>query len=79
VTDIHKQALNLIATGDWDGAHTLIQGYKDELSCVIHGFLHRQEGDLSNANYWYNRAGHTLTDNTLEDELQRLVLLEQQY
>lgn len=52
-----------------------MQQEDDELAFMIHGYLHRAEGDLSNANYWYSRAGETLTNNTLEQECERLYQL----
>lgn len=73
----HTEALNLAKAGDWDDAHTLVQDHSDPLSCLIHGYLHREEGDLGNAAYWYRRAGTDLPDNTLEQELERLQGLAQ--
>ena len=68
----HTQALDLAAQGDWEAAHLLIQESHDELACLIHGYLHREEGDLSNASYWYSRVGQDVPDNTLEEEFDRL-------
>lgn len=68
----HLKALELTKEGKWDEAHGLIQGHSDRLSCLIHGYLHRVEGDLSNARYWYRRADETMLDNTLEEEWERL-------
>jgi hypothetical protein len=69
------KVLNLVKEGEWDKAHQLVQPYSDEWSCLIHAYLHRVEGDLSNAKYWYNRAGTKMPDNTLEEELKRLYSL----
>jgi len=69
------QVLNLAKEGEWDKAHQLVQSYSDEWSCLIHAYLHRVEGDLSNAKYWYKRAGTNMPNNTLEEELKRLYLL----
>lgn len=71
----HETALELNAGGDWDAAHRLIQAHGDPLACQVHGYLHRIEGDLGNAAYWYRRAGAPMPDNTLEDEHARLVEL----
>lgn len=71
----YRNVLNLAEEGSWDKAHQLIQSHSDKTSCLIHAYLHRQEGNLSNAKYWYNRAQSTMPDNTLKDELQRLYLL----
>jgi hypothetical protein len=44
----------------WDRAHALVQTHDDGDSCWIHAHLHRVEGDLSNARYWYARAGRRM-------------------
>lgn len=67
------EILNIVKQGDWDQAHQKIQPYSDPMACLIHGYLHRVEGDLSNAMYWYQRAHATLPDNTLEEEWDRLL------
>jgi Flp pilus assembly protein TadD len=72
----HRQALQLIQQNDWDAAHRLVQDYSDPLSCQIHGYLHRIEGDLSNARNWYQHAELNMPDNSLEEEL--TLLLEKQ-
>lgn len=71
----HLKALNLTRDGHWDAAHELVQSASDELACLIHAYLHREEGDPGNAAYWYRRAGVDMPDNTLEDELARLYRL----
>lgn len=68
----HLEALRLARDGNWDAAHRLAQRDSDRLSCLIHGYLHRVEGDLSNANYWYKRADESMPDNTLDQEWKRL-------
>jgi hypothetical protein len=68
----HVKALDLANEGKWDEAHELVQPYSDKISCLIHGYLHRVEGDLGNARYWYNRANAKMLDNTLEEEWKRL-------
>lgn len=70
--ELHQHALELISHDDWDAAHQLIQNYNDELACLIHGYLHRIEGDVANASYWYTQAGQTMPSNTLEQEFDRL-------
>ena len=50
------QALWHEAKGDWDKAHKLAQAEKGETGAWVHAYLHRVEGDLSNAGYWYRRA-----------------------
>jgi hypothetical protein len=68
----HEKALALAEAGQWDASHKLVQVHGDALSCQIHGYLHRVEGDLDNARYWYGRGGMRLPSNTLEEELARL-------
>ncbi len=45
------------AKGDWDQAHCLAQAQKNAVGAWVHAYLHRVEGDLSNADHWYRRAG----------------------
>lgn len=71
----HRKALDLARDGRWDEAHELVQPHSDELSCLIHAYLHREEGDPGNAAYWYRRAGSSVPGNTLEEELERLYRL----
>ena len=68
----HTKVLDLAREGSWDEAHELVQQYSDELSCLIHAYLHRVEGNISNAKYWYNRNDVAMPNNNLEDELNRL-------
>ena len=71
----HIQALDLAREGKWDGAHSIVQEYSDRYSCLIHGYLHRVEGDLDNARYWYRRADEAMPTNDTNDELVRLYQL----
>ncbi len=72
MADFHIKALELARAGKWDKAHDLVQYQSDPKSCLIHGYLHRVEGDLGNARYWYRRAGEGMPDNTLAEELRCL-------
>lgn len=74
----HVQSLELAAQGDWDGAHQLIQVHKDTLACMVHGYLHLEEGDNGNAAYWYHRAGESLPVSSLPEEFDRLYKLAKQ-
>jgi hypothetical protein len=58
--------------GEWDGAHRVAQEIDDEMGARIHAYLHRKEGDLSNAGYWYRRAGLSPFKGTLGEEWQSL-------
>ena len=57
--------------GRWREAHEIVQqDEQGEFACWIHAVLHRQEGDLSNARYWYARCGRKLLKGVSpEDEL----------
>jgi hypothetical protein len=46
--------------GDWEAAHESAQGDGTRAGDWVHGYLHRKEGDLGNAAYWYRRAGRTV-------------------
>lgn len=54
--DLALQALWQDAKGDWDEAHKLAQAQEDATGAWVHAYLHRVEGDLRNAGYWYKRA-----------------------
>lgn len=62
------QALWFEAKGDWHRAHELAQAGDDAESAWVHAYLHRVEGDLGNAAYWYRRAGRPQTDRALREE-----------
>lgn len=59
--------------GNWDKAHDIIQDVPDADGSWVHAYLHREEGDISNASYWYSRAGRALPGYELEEEWNRLV------
>lgn len=50
------RAVELALAGEWDAAHELVQQYEDGTAAWIHAVLHKMEGDLGNARYWYRRA-----------------------
>jgi len=47
----YLQVLNLAKQGKWRQAHQMVQPHSDELSCLLHAYLHRVEDDLTNAAY----------------------------
>ena len=61
------------AKGNWDAAHAIAQEIEDATGSWIHAYLHRKEGDLGNAGYWYRRAGQSVAHDTLEEEWERIV------
>jgi hypothetical protein len=56
------------AKGAWDAAHRLAQDEDNADGAWVHAYLHRVEGDLSNAGYWYRRAGKPASQQPLRDE-----------
>ncbi len=56
------------AKGDWDQAHRLAQAAGDAVGAWVHAYLHRVEGDPSNADYWYRRAGKPSSTASLKRE-----------
>ena len=63
------------ASGDWDEAHRVAQDIDTEMGARIHAYLHRKEGDIANAGYWYRRAGVAPFNGSLEQEWDALVSL----
>jgi len=59
--------------GDWDRAHAIAQDIPTPQGSAVHAYLHREEGVLWNADYWYSRAGRMRPDTPLEEEWQQLV------
>lgn len=70
---VYLDSLWYAGKGDWDKAHTLIQHLDDDKAAWIHAYLHRQEGDISNADYWYRRAGKKRPGASLEKEWEEIV------
>jgi len=53
---------------DWDKAHRIVMGEADADCAWVHAYLHRVEGDLGNAGYWYRQAGRKLATGELAAE-----------
>lgn len=68
------KALWFDGRGDWEQAHHLAQDVNTMSGSWIHAYLHRKEGDRSNAQYWYHRAGKKMPANSLEQEWKELVI-----
>lgn len=61
------------AKGDWKRAHEIVQDEDGAEAAWVHAYLHRKEGDLSNAGYWYRRAAKPVSKVSLEDEWDEIV------
>ena len=66
-------ALWWAAKGDWDKAHTIVMNEESADAAWVHAYLHRVEGDLGNAGYWYRQAGQPVAKDSLEAEWERIV------
>jgi len=58
--------------GRWDEAHRWVQESSAEADAWVHAYLHRKEGDLPNASYWYRMAGRTTPSAKLDEEWEQL-------
>jgi len=56
------------AKGNWTRAHDIIDDVEDKNGCWVHAYLHRKEGDIGNADYWYRKAGKQPPQTSLDDE-----------
>jgi hypothetical protein len=65
-------ALWWAAKGDWDAAHRIVQDENSSDAAWVHAYLHRVEGDLSNAGYWYRQAVRPVANDSLEVEWERI-------
>ena len=61
------------AKGNWEEAHSLAQSDKSPAGSWVHAFLHRVEGDLGNAAYWYRLADRPVCTSSLDDEWEEIV------
>ena len=66
------RALWLDGRGRWEDAHRVAQDVEGADGAWVHAYLHRKEGDLSNAAYWYRRAGQPVAIDELAVEWERL-------
>nr|WP_083938814.1 hypothetical protein [Bradyrhizobium oligotrophicum] len=62
-----------LGKGDWDRAHGIIQDETGRDAAWAHAHLHRVEGDLGNAAYWYRQAGQKVATDALDIEFERIV------
>ena len=56
------------ARGDWALAHELVQDDSSAEAAWVHAYLHRKEGDVGNARYWYSIAGKPECTDSLDSE-----------
>ena len=71
--DEHHRALAHLRRREWKKAHELVMDLEDKVAFHMHGLVHRLEGDMENARYWYARAGVPLSRSLrLEAELKKI-------
>lgn len=70
---VELKALWHYGKGDWEKAHELCQNAGSSDGDWVHAYLHRVEGDLSNASYWYHRSGQSRFEGTLKEEWRSIV------
>ena len=51
------RAVELLAAGEWQRAHEIVQALSSTMAAWLHGIVHTLEGDLANARYWYGQVG----------------------
>ncbi len=56
------------AKGDWERGHECAQQDEGPEGSWVHAYLHRKEGDVSNAGYWYSRAGRSRSREAIDAE-----------
>jgi hypothetical protein len=61
-----------MAKGDWKRAHGSVDDEEGADAAWVHAYLHRVEGDLANAGYWYRRAGKPPSTRPLDDEWEEI-------
>ncbi len=70
--NVYLQALWYDGKGNWPKAHELVQDIESSTGARLHAYLHRKEGDIWNANYWYNKAGARMPGYSLQKEWEEL-------
>jgi len=60
------------ARGDWEAAHKWVMDSESRAAAWVHAYLHRKEGDLANATYWYSRALQPVVEAPLEEEWEQI-------
>lgn len=69
----YLEALWHDAKDNWEEAHNLIQDIENPTAAWIHAYLHRKEGDTSNARYWYTKASRPVPAVSLQQEWEDIV------
>ena len=62
------KALWYDGNGDWKLAHDQVDHLTSKSASRVHAYLHRKEGDIWNADYWYSKSGEKRPQITLDEE-----------
>ncbi len=73
VLPVELQSLWWDKKGNWEKSHDIAQDIPTFEGHWIHAYLHRKEGDIWNADYWYGKAGKERSDLSIEEEWESLV------
>jgi hypothetical protein len=69
----HRRALAHLRRREWQKAHEIVMDLEDKAAYHMHGLVHRLEGDMENARYWYAKAGVPLSRSLrLDAELKKI-------
>ena len=71
--NVYLEAMWYDAHGNWNKSHSLVDHLEDVTASWVHAYLHRKEGDIWNADYWYKKAGRKRPDISLEQEWELIV------
>jgi hypothetical protein len=69
----YLEALWYDANNNWEEAHKVVQDLHDKTAAWVHAYLHRKEGDIGNADYWYTRAERKRPAFSLDQEWDSIV------
>lgn len=65
---LQLQSLWHLLRSNWAEAHRVVQEVETADVAWMHAHLHRVEGDLANAGYWYGKAGREAFSGELQEE-----------
>lgn len=68
-----ESAMHYDEIGDHDKAHAIVMHIEHPLAYRIHAYLHRKEGDLDNAEYWYDHLDEDKFDGSLAEERKAII------
>ena len=58
---------------NWEMAHSIVQDINTDSAYLVHAYLHRVEGDIDNAQFWYNCARKESSSESFKSELNKII------